>query len=278
MHLPKPFSRLKGKLETPERGAATLTVTIRDFLIVTHAVPAERVRPFVPDGLPLDMLPGPDGQRLAFVQTTCFFNENFHWSPLPEETGMSFHQSTYRILTRREGRRGAYFLRTYLSTSSSQTAQRAIAREADYARFFVHITGDPVQGTYEQYTMRAVGERGQTALDVRALLPESAAVPSPFARFEEMALFLTQREEGYFAASAPPHRTGLLPVEHPPMQPVPGELVAARMTLWTELGLLAPDELLKPISVLIQPSVVFTGYPPRLTRLPPPRPSEGASQ
>jgi hypothetical protein len=263
MQTPSFLSRLKGRLEAPGRGAATLSVTLRDFLIVTYAVPAERARPHVPAGLPLEMLPGPDGARLAFLQTTCFFNDNLHWSPLAGP-GLSYHQSTYRILTRRGGRRGAFFLRTYLGTIAAHIAQRAVAREVDHASFTVHITGSPLEGHYDTYTVRAVGERGQTALDVRGL-PAAPSLPPPFTRWEEMVFFLTQREEGYYDAAA--GGIGLLPVEHAPLHPAPAELVAARLSLWTDLDLLAPEDLLQPVAVLIQPSIVFTSFPPRLVRL-----------
>ena len=266
MKTPASLQRIKERLEMPgtrfsDGGAATCTVTLRDFLIVTHAVPAERARPHVPDALPLDTLPGPDGTRLAFVQTTCFFNDNFHWSPLPHGPGLSYHQSTYRILTRRNGRRGAFFLRTYLSTTAALVAQRAIARQVEQANFFVHVAGDPAAKRCDAYTIRAVGERGQTALDVRGL-PATAPTPAPFTSWEDMVFFLTQREEGYFEAVG--GGLGLLPVEHKAMRPGAAELVAARVSLWTDLGVLLPEDLLRPIAVLIQPAIVFTSYPPRM--------------
>ncbi len=262
MNLPPFLSRLKARLEALERGAATLTVTLRDFLIVTYAVPAERARPHVPESLPLDVLPGADGETLAFIQTTCFFNDNFHWSPLPGP-GLSFYQSTYRILTRQKGRRGAFFLRTYLSTIESHLLQRAIAREVDHAPFTVQITGNPIESRYERYTMRAVGERGQTAMDVQG---REAPLPTalPFTDWDDMVFFLTQREEAYYDTSA--GGMGLLPVEHARMHPVPAELMAARLSLWTDLGLIDVNDLLRPVAVLIQPTIVFTSYPPRPVR------------
>ena len=186
-----------------------------------------------------------------------------HWSPLPGP-GLSFHQSTYRILTRREGRRGAYFLRTYLGTAPSYAAQRVIAREVDLAPFTVTITGDPLAARYDTYTMRAVGERGQTAMEVHGL-PVPPLLAAPFTRFDEMAFFLTQREEGYYEAAG--GGVGMIPVEHALMRPVPAELTAARFTLWTDLELLTSEELLHPVAVLIQPSIVFTCFPPRLVHL-----------
>lgn len=268
MPMPSLLHHIKRRLETPQRGAATLTVTRRDYLMVTYAVPVERVRALVPAGIPLDMLPGPDGERLAFVQTTCFFNENMRWSPLSKDSGVSFYQSADRILTRREGRRGAFYLRSYLSDSQAQTMERAIVREADYGRFSVHIAGDPVKKTYESYTVRVSGERSQIKIEAGGLSEPPAVVPAPFGKAEEMVSFLTQREDAYYNAAVPPSRIGLIPVEHAPMEPVWGELVnPPRLTLWTELGVLAEDELPNPLAVFIQPSLVVTTYPPRLVRL-----------
>lgn len=244
-------------------GAATFTVTLRDLLIVSYAVPAERARPHVPDALPLDTLPSPDGTRLAFLQTACFFSDSLHWSPLAGGAGLSYHQITYRILTRRNGRRGAFSLRTYLSTTAALALQRAVARQADQANFFVHVAGDPAGKRCDAYTVRAVGERGQTALDVRGLR-DAPPVTAPFADAGDMTFFLTQREEGYFEATT--GGIGLLPVEHKPMRPGPGDLVAARLSLWTDLGLLRPEDLLRPVAVLLQPAIVFTTHPPRLVR------------
>lgn len=265
---PRPLARLKRRLEAPARGALTLSVTLHDFLLVTYAVPAERARPHVPAGLPLDVLPGPDGEPLAFVQSTCFFNDNLHWSPTPGgPPGLSYHQSTYRILIRRNKRRGAFFLRTYVGTASAFTSQRAVAREVDYAPFSVAIVGDPACGRYDAYTVRAACDRGQTALDIRAL-SEPAVTPSPFGRFDDMAFFLTQREEGYYApAAAPAGFWGLMPVEHHVLRPVAVELTSARLSLWTDLEILTPDDLLRPLAAFVQPTVVFTTFPPRLVKL-----------
>ena len=42
---------------------------------------------------------------------------------------------------------------------------------------------------------------------------------------------------------------------------------AARLKLWTELELLAPEDLLHPLAVLVQPAVAVTAFPPRPARL-----------
>ena len=266
------FARLKNRLEAPEKGAATVTGTLRDYLVVTWAVPADadKVRAHVPAELPLDVLPNADGELTAFLQVVCFYGENIHWSPLQNDPlAQSYHQVTYRVLTRYQNKRGVFNLRSYFSTEEVRNKQRVVAREVDYARFFVHINGDPARKTYSSYNLRSVGDRGQTS--VEAIFADSDAaetltVPVPFATFEDMALFLTQRDEAYFAASAPKTGIGLTPVHHEPLQPRMGVLKVARASLFTDLKLLTPDDLLKPTAVLLQPSFTLTTYPPRLAR------------
>lgn len=265
------LTRIKARLETPAKGAATLSGTLRDFLLLTWAVPAETVRPHVPEGLTLDVLPGPEGDLRAFIQVACFYHENFHWTPM-KGGGESFHQVTYRVLTRRQGKRGVFDLRAYLSSDDARNGLRVLAREADFARFTVYITGDPAREQYLGYSLRAVGDRGQTSIEIT--FPEAdtaaapAAAPAPFARFEDMTQFLTQREEEYFAASVPKDAVGMAPLHHEPLTPrANGVLQSARASLFTDLGLLTPDEVLKPLAVLLQPAFALTAYPPRLVRL-----------
>ncbi|MES2459449.1 MAG: DUF2071 domain-containing protein [Armatimonadota bacterium] len=301
------FARLKNRLEAPEKGAATITGTLRDYLVVTWAVPADKVRPQVPAELPLDVLPNASGELTAFLQVVCFYGENIHWSPLQNDPlAQSYHQVTYRLLTRYKNKRGAFNLRSYFSTEEVRNTQRVVAREVDYARFFVHINGDPARNTYSSYNLRAVGDRGQTSVEVTFDASEAAEttsastpfadfdemaqyltqmavaedaekaaiavpvkavpIPAPFSKFEDMSLFLTQREEVYFASSAPKTGIGLTPVHHEPLQPRSGILKSARASLFTDQKLLTPEDLLQPVAVLLQPSFTLTTYPPRLAR------------
>jgi hypothetical protein len=264
------FARLKSRLEAPEKGAATVTGTLRDYLVVTWAVPADKARPYVPEELPLDLLPNAEGELNAFIQVLCYYGENVHWSPLQNDPlAQSYHQVIYRILTRYQNKRGAFNLRSYFSSEEVRNTQRVVAREVDYARFFVHINGDPARNTYSSYNLRSVGDRGQTLVEVNfpeGEEAEAAPIPAPFAKFEDMTLFLTQREESYFAASTPKTGIGLIPASYEPLQLRTGILKTARASLFTDNRLLTPDDLLHPTAVLLQPSFTLTTYPPRLAR------------
>ena len=138
------LSNVKSKLETPETGVATTTATLRDMLLVTWALPADRLRPHVPAALPLDRLPGPDGASLAFVQVLIALRLGARWSPLPNTWGESFRQAEVRALVRVDGRRGAFVLRSYVSHAALASALLPVARSVDEGRFSFYVAGDPV--------------------------------------------------------------------------------------------------------------------------------------
>ncbi len=268
----KLLSRVKDRLETPETGAATLVARLIDLAVVTYAVPAEAARPLLPPGLAPDALPGEDGAPLAFLQTVCCYVQDSRWAATPAGSGDSFHQVSHRVLTRRAGRRGAYVLRTDLSTGQAHVAQRVIARDADWGRFSVHIAGDPVRGTYQGYSVHVSGERGKTELSLKPLPApaegEGYPAPFPFGRFADMADFFSDREELYFAGSTP-RTTVLTPVKNgePSGKITAAGVSSARLTIWSELGLVPAERQDAPVSALLIPSRTLTSYPPRPVKL-----------
>ena len=265
--LPVPADAPVAAVPESKGGPASTTFTLRDLLMVTYALPAEKVAPLVPEGLPLDKLPGPDGESVAFVQTLCALHADARWSPLPESAGQSFHQVTQRVLVRRDGRRGVFLLRTLIGSDEARLAQRALNRDTDFARFSVYIGGDPARASYERYTIRAVSDEGQTQFDLRAA--KETTVPAPFGTLAEATAFFTDRPDTYFRAAAPragigvqTWRYGFLP------EAWSGELTAARVSQWTAppLSLLMPDALLKPYLTLLFPAVTVTAGVPRYAR------------
>src|SRR5436305_358654 len=76
-------------------------------------------------------------------------HEEARWSPLPGSAGTSYHQVMYRVLTRKEGQRGAFVLRTFVSGQDFlHYTRRAIEQTIDHARFTVFVDGNPARGSY----------------------------------------------------------------------------------------------------------------------------------
>ena len=255
------------------------TSVLRDVLLVTYAVPEKLVRPHVPQGIGLDRLPGDDGEAMAFVQTVCAYCEESRVSLLPSDIGGAYHQITHRVLTRTENKRGTFTLRTYLSTGEAHIAQRALSRDADFARVWLYIGGNPAGKTVENYSLRMVGDLGQVNLEVRAMPAESkpsesgepAKAPAPFASLAEMTDFFTARKEIFFRASAPNAQSiGIVPSEtdfDKTVLPQTGAIVSARQTLFSDLGIVSAEAQTNPFSVLLFKKWQVTSRAPRFAKL-----------
>lgn len=250
---------------SPKAGVVTTTTVLRDLLLITYAVPVERVRPHLPKGLLPDLLPRADGELCAFVQTLCAYYEDARWSLLPGRKGVSYHQVSYRILTRRNGVRGAFIQQTMVSSSELQYSRRALEETMSHARFSVYVDGDPARAAYRRYQVRVAGDGGKTELGVTALTAPPTQI-APFTNHEEMARFLVSREELYFRVTLPKNAIGLTPIQYSAVIPTWGILESSRLTHWTNTGILREDELQHPQSVLIAPEVTIVTSPPRYAK------------
>lgn len=236
---------------------ASFKVTLRDFALVTHCVPAARVRACLPKQLELQTFRDEQtGESFAFVSVGVFFNKNFRWSHGPERLSLNFYQATYRTYINHHGRNAAYFFKTYLETVPSYLLQRSAAHCARKAEFEVNAASD-LHG-YKNYSCVFKGREGVTQLELEAR--ELPRARPPFRSGEELSQFLTYRLHGIFRSSIGIHTDQM--VQHRRIYPWSGRLKSGRFDYWKKLGILSSEEALNPYSVLIEPSVEFTFFPP----------------
>lgn len=232
-----------------------MSIDVRNFAIVTHAVPADRVRAHLPDPYELQTF-SDDGDELSLVSATCFCNKDFRWSALPYPRH-TFNENTYRTYVTHKGRVGVYFFRRYLGTQLARLPQRVFERFARHGDFEVDVDIDE-EGVHD-YFCSVEGDGRRTEFELSALdVPD---VQAPFETPDEHAQFITYRLHGFFTSSA--GFQGHMPVSHPRMDPWAGRLLNGRFDVWHELGILKPDEAGDVYSVLVQPQIDFTLYPPR---------------
>ena len=169
----------------------TITTTQQHVLIVTHAVPAARVRRLVPAHFELDTLKI-DGEICAFLQVVCAFNDDLHYTPLPKPS-LDFWQLTYRILTRQHfvenepsqnaaptnaaatgavtpapastrnalrGTPGAFVVKSYTGAKAASVMQSAVVAQSQFAQFNVLMRGDTARG---EYSLMAIDAREEAA-------------------------------------------------------------------------------------------------------------------
>ena len=234
---------------------ASFSVDVENFALITHRVPVERVAPHVPDNLELQTFDD-GGGRYCFVSATCFCNERYRVTGLPYPH-LTFNESTYRTYVSYNGRQGVYFIGRYLGSPIALAAQRTLARDTWLADF--DLTIDESDGGYRSYVCHETSERGETSFAVTA--EDEPGPRGPFGSGWDHAQFLTYRLSGLFTSSL--GVVGHMPVTHPHMRCYEGTLHAGRFDLWRELGILEPDEVHQPFSVLVAPHAPFTLHPPR---------------
>ena len=228
---------------------------IENFAVVTYRVPIERISAHLPDLYEVDEFDGPEG-AFGFVSTTSFCNRDFR--PLGiNHPRHSFDECTYRTYVSLNGQRGVYFFGRYLGSPIAWLPQRAIARDTYQADF--QVDAQVNSGRYPAYVSNIESAAGTTSFSIRAL--QDPVPKEPFDSGYGMEQFLTYRLHGFFTSSAGPQAD--VPVSHPRMRAVAGTLLNGRFDLWEKLGVLTPDEMKEPYSVLLVQNVPFRLHLPR---------------
>ena len=235
--------------------AVALGIDVENFALVTHRVPADRVRRHLPRAYDLETFEGGTGEY-CFVTATCFCNRNFRINMLsnPRHT---FNETTYRTYVSFKGRKGVYFFGRYLGTSLALVAQRILNRDVFKAEFDLCIERGP-QG-YVSYMCNASSSQGETSFSLEAT--DQPLQKPPWASGEEHSQYFTHRLDGYFTSSIGFQAHS--PVSHQRMRPYSGQLHGGRFELWEQLGIVPRAEAHMPYSILVAPGTHFTLYPPR---------------
>ena len=231
-------------------------VDVENFALVTHAVPAARVRVHIPDQFDLETFESDDGTEMCLVSASCFCNRRLR-SSLLRYPAIDFDQNTFRSYVTHRGRRGTYFFGTHVSTRLSYLGQSLVAAHSYLAKFDVRI--DKRATGYGSYSCSITSAKGVTEFELRATARPEAK--KPFATGDELAQYITHRLHGY--AHNPLGFETHGPISHRRMRPWSGDLISGRFDFWEDLGILMPDEVLPAYSVLVEPTVVFTLFPPR---------------
>ncbi|MHB0913738.1 MAG: YqjF family protein [Armatimonadota bacterium] len=212
---------------------AIFRATIENLLLITHAVPAERVRPLVP-GLELDLVKGPEGEDVALVTTTCCLVQE-------EGRDFGFHMSEYRTYVKG----GIYVAEWFIEHGVAPDLPAA-----ETADFDVSMAYDPSTRSYRRYYCEMLSDLGTAIIEVSSegLPPEPS---TPFATGEELARFITDRPTKWYADGT------TAPIRHARMDPVEAEMLAGQFDVWEELGILREEEFEQPYSLLIQPVLEY---------------------
>jgi len=242
----------------PRSSPRDVITTLRDFAIVTYAVPPQRVAHLVHGRFALDTVTI-DGAERALISVVPFKDEDFRWA-LSNGPRWRFGQTNYRIYIRDRstGRRGVWFLGTPLG-SWRVVIPRYIWQLPWHYGWFTFRCEHGADGRYTTYRVETRSRWAPLSLE----LDHNPRAPLALPGFADTATgldVLTHPLDGFY------HRTdgelGTYSVWHERLAPTSGRVRSARIGLLDRLGIVPFAEQGAAHSVLIQPRTEFQIYLP----------------
>lgn len=247
---------LHQRLTPPRDGRLDVLSGLAHFALVTYALPVERLRRYIPADrfiIPEFII---NGQRLALMSAVPFVDVDFHFIHLLPQLKWRFGQTNYRVYVtdRQSGQHAVWFFGTTLGSWVVHVARGLWGIPWHPARYNVQCHYDAALRRYSRYhyTVRSHWAAAEVELEDSG---EPVQGVEGFASFAEMQLILTHPVEGFYQ-----HRSGGLgsySVWHEPIAMTTGRAQRAYFGLFERLGLLSPEEMQQPHSVLIAPLTTF---------------------
>lgn len=243
-----------------QKGKATLTsvtMNLQDVLYVLYLLPTSRVRPLVPDVLPLATVAGDN----VFVALVMFHSTVVKASlvPMPHIAFDQINVRTY-VLDPHTGQYAVYFIHCGIGSVLVTLLYRLVSSmPVEHIPFTMRIQRDD-SIRYGHY--RASGQwRGDLLIEAEEIAPQVEEI-SPFSNMYEAMGYLVDTFIGFYG---PRNHIRRIEVWHPHTPPRLGRALEARCPLLTTLGLAKEKEIQQPHNVLL-----VTGWP-FVTYLPPGR-------
>jgi Uncharacterized conserved protein (COG2071) len=253
--------RLHDRLADRHAGRLDIRSDLLHFALITYALPAERLRPHIPQRFEIPTFPI-SGRQLALMSAVPFVDRDFRYYRLLPFIKWRFGQTNYRVyvIDRESGEHCVWFFGTTISSSIVYFA-RWLWRIPWYrARYKVDCRYDG--GAYQVYHMSHRSEWASAEIDLQDS-GQPAALAAGFSSLDEQVLILTHPVEGFFYRLD--GRVGTYSVWHEPISLTVGRARRLYFSLYDRLGLLSRDEMEQPHSVFICPRIRFDVHlPPRV--------------
>lgn len=212
-----------------------LQMAMRDMLFITWVVEPEVVRKLVDKRLELDTKTDAEGREAAFVSAVCFHvTEVRSGLPLPS---LSFQQVSYRAFVRAGEVPAICFLEMKVNSRMVTTLTSFLSVPVYYED--IEITTSPGAAGLLGYSVKSAGLRAEAIIDPNDLDAASDGKVAP--------QFITQRLVGYAGAGGGMFR---IDVEQPPFDSVSARVQNVQAPSLERLGLLTPDQSVRPYSAL----------------------------
>jgi Uncharacterized conserved protein (COG2071) len=233
---------------------ASATAVLHDLLVVTWAVPADKLAPLVPAGTILERLPDSEGTLLGFVQLVFALRDDARWSLLPASMGEDFHEITLQVLTRTEQGPSAFVVQHFVDSSQIAASLLPFTQTTEEGRFHVYVAGDPARQTFERIGVKLTTHSVQVHLRGEATETPERTLIGPW---HQSVSFLSRLSHQCHSARLPKNSLSVFRTEHPPLKPMAVKLTHQIVRPFDAL------ELGEPLLAFYQAELPLTSLPIR---------------
>lgn len=246
-------------IERPRPKGLDVLCGLKNFAIITYAVPANRFEGIFPDRFELDTIQF-EGEEMGLISVVPFIDIDFTSAifPFPNFT---MGQTNYRIyiIDKETNERCVWFLGTTLDSWTLAVPRILWNLPWHSGRVNFDCKLDESSGLYEKYKMETHSKWAEAAVELTQSKDDLLSF-SGFPDTESALVYLTHPLAGFY------HRRdgklGTYRVWHKELEVKPASLKSANFKLLSDLGIANHSEQQKPYSVLIEPLNEFTIYLP----------------
>lgn len=240
-------------LDRPPRRWCHAATILEDFALITWAVDPAKLEPLLPSGFVPDVRNG-----RSLVSMVPFVDRRFHFRFAPFAP-VSCGQVNYRAYVRRGEETGVWFFGTSLDSIFVLLPRVAWRMPWHRDRLRFTSTWDDAAGC-SRWRLQASGGWGGASVSLRGTGRPLPGLPS-FAEVGEASRILLDPFVGWYARRDG-SGVGRYSVWHEPLQLEEVIVEEARCDVFTDLGLIEPDEM--PLRAGVQRRVAFDVHtPPR---------------
>jgi uncharacterized protein YqjF (DUF2071 family) len=255
-------SALTSRISSRHSGLIDVRSDLLHFALITYALPAERLRPYIPPRFDIPTFPV-QGRQLSLMSAVPFLDADFHFYRLTPFIKWRFAQTNYRVyvVDRETGEHCAWFFGTTLGSWVVNIARTLWRIPWHYARYEMDCQYNPARRAYDSYKYTIHSDWASAEIDLEDT-GEAMPLTSGFAALDEQILILTHPIVGHFYRLD--SNSGTYSVWHEEIPLTSANPKNLYFSLYERLGLLSREEMQNPHSVLICPRTTFEVHlPPR---------------
>ncbi len=238
---------------SPLTGFLRVEMLLRDVLYVSYLVHASRVRPMVPDILPLATLEGDN----VFVSVVVLESTGVRLSylPFPRFSYRQVNVRTY-VTDPQTGNRAVYFLRSGVTSRFISRITGAIGVPWQHIECTVDVTADSHR-YISSYEVSGYWD-GEFSIEAEESILQPVQIP-PFDKTEAAVDYLVRPLIGFMGQNG---RVGRFSIWHPEVKPRAGEVGYFKFPLLDSMNLFDGKKSREQQSVLLVSRARFYIYMP----------------